>query len=882
MLDLLLSMSENALLIFDETGKILRVNTAAAEMFGWSIEELQKKRISALMPQADARKHTKLFQTFLAGKESSRKMGQFRSILARRKSGEEFPIEAAIGKGDLDGKLVAVASLRDIGEEKRAEELTRSLALLPYENPNPVFRVSSQGKIIFSNASAQTMLKMIAAQDLTHVPTTWMEYVRQSLADGSQVVQIISHEHHTFSHIFTPVLEMGYVNIYALDVTEREVEKSRLALSDNILNSVGNLVLVANKDAEIIYISPSSKDILGYASQELLHSGWWEVERVSGGNVAEEMAYIRKAASGEIKVDGKPYKHRIRHKDGSWRWLMLADTKGPGDLLIGIGTDITSIKRVEDALTRQNDFSSMLMENMGQGLTFTDKDGHFTYVNKAYARILGYDPEELLGKSPFDITFPEDYAILENAKFVHANGQVNSYETRLLGKDGREIYAFVTGVPRFEDGAFAGAVTVITDLTERRQMEKQLRAYADAIEKSNVDLAKARDRALEASYLKSAFLATMSHEIRTPMNAIMGMSELLLGTPLNEEQHEFASVIEASTQNLLSILNDILDFSKIEAEKLSIRTALFHPRDLIQETVKLFSSKAQKKNIHISAIITDNIPETLAGDAGRIQQILNNLVSNALKFTNNNGFVLINLSGTQINKDIIMITITVQDSGEGISDELKPMLFEPFTQADTSHSRKHGGTGLGLAISKRLVNLMNGEISYVTVPGTGTSFWFSLPLSLRVNKQMEIPPDTSISLEQSLPLASKKLILIAEDNIVNRDLFTLQLKEFGLYARHATNGQEAVELLKVLPDEFSLVLMDLNMPVMDGFTAAKHIRENEAGTHRHIPIIAVTANAIAGTQDLCIQAGIDGYLSKPFSLKNLKETLERWLLPVSI
>jgi PAS domain S-box-containing protein len=804
------------------------------------------------------------------------------------------------------------------------------------------------------------------------------------------------------------------------------------------LNSIGNLVLVANSNADIIYVSPSVQNIIGYTPEEILGEGWWEMERISGSHVAAEKEYIRNAASGRTKVDDKPYEHRVRHKDGSWRWLMLADTKGPNDMLISIGTDITNIKYVESELVRQNDFAQMLTLQMGQGLAVTNKDGRFTFVNPSYANMLGYTPEELLGKTPFDVTFEENHATLQQAQETRASGHIHSYETRLRRKNGEEVYALITGSPRMENGTYEGTVTVITDLTERLQMEatlreneefirtlyeitsmsesfelkvrkllelgtkrfhlpvgmltnikgdhsivietissdasikngdvyelnnlycretirshtsfsvqhasqsqweshpgyqihaveaylgvavfiadqvygtlsfssktpliqpisetnknliqlmaqwigeelerlhtdQQLRAYAELLRKTNIELSEARDHALETSYLKGAFLATMSHEIRTPMNAIMGMNELLLDTELNKEQREFAETIETSTHNLLTILNDILDFSKIEAGKLSIIPAVFKPATLTDEIIKLFMPKAQKKNILLSVSVSSNIPTMLIGDGGRIRQILSNLVSNAIKFTPEGGMVFINLSGTEINDKTLITTFTVQDTGQGIPESVKPKLFEPFTQADASHTRKHGGTGLGLAISKRLTDLMHGEIGFESVEGTGSSFWFTLPLDTHISAQTPINKETEA---KWVDYSNRRPILIVEDNLVNRDLLSMQLQEFGLTSRHAVNGREAIELLQVNPDAYSMVLMDLKMPEMDGMTAARMIREHEKTNQKHAILVAVTANAMPGIKEACLQAGMNDFVNKPVSLKMIENLLSKWL-----
>lgn len=413
---------------------------------------------------------------------------------------------------------------------------------------------------------------------------------------------------------------------------------------------------------------------------------------------------------------------------------------------------------------------------------------------------------------------------------------------------------------------------------ECAQLEQQLSVSDEQVKLINIQLADAKDRALEASYLKSAFLATMSHEFRTPMNAILGMNEMLLNTNLTREQHGFAQIIETSTQSLLAILNSILDFSKIEAGKASIQSVPFKPASLVQETVNLFQSGAREKNISLSVMVTSVIPEVLVGDAVRIRQILGNLVSNAIKFTRKGGVVFINLSGTHIDDEMLMITFSVQDSGIGISDEARTRLFEPFTQADSTETRQHGGVGLGLAISKRLVDLMHGEMGFESIEDTGSTFWFSLPLGKNLLKRVELEESKeNFASRRHKNYSGCKPILIVEDNLINRDLLVMQLREFGLTARHAGNGREAMELLQVEPDTYSMVLMDLNMPDMDGVTATRFIRRHEEKTNKHTLIVALTANAMAGIRETCLQSGMDDFLAKPISLADMDSLLAKWL-----
>ncbi|MEI6291692.1 MAG: ATP-binding protein, partial [Chloroflexota bacterium] len=417
---------------------------------------------------------------------------------------------------------------------------------------------------------------------------------------------------------------------------------------------------------------------------------------------------------------------------------------------------------------------------------------------------------------------------------------------------------------------------------ERIEASRQLQQYSDEIEAKNKDLANARDRALEASNLKSVFLAMMSHEIRTPMNAIIGMNEIMMETNLDAEQREFAAIISESAASLLRILNDILDFSKIEAGKLVIKTERISIEKLAADVVDLYKEKLNRKGIKINLSIDPVVPAQLSGDPVRIGQVLLNLLSNAVKFTEK-GEINIRVNGTNMNKNYILTTFSVEDSGIGIPEQKRKHLFDPFTQADESVTRKYGGTGLGLAISRRLVELMHGELGYITNEKQGSTFWFSLPLLIKKDGQL-VDSEPSEKEENILKqkkylvkFESYKPVLIVENDMGSRNLFEQQLAIFGLKTIHTSNGLDAIELIKNNPDGFSLLLMDINMPDMDGLTATKLVRLQEAGSKKHIPIIAVTANAMLGDRETCLSAGMDDYLSKPIRLNDMRAVLEKWI-----
>ncbi len=875
--------STDAVVITDTTGKIQYVNLAFTAMTGYSREEAvgQYPRILNSGRQSPEF-YKELWDVVTSG-------GVWHGeLINRRKNGtfytEEMRIMPVRGS---HGEIVSYMAIKqDLTERRAAEEAQRFLASIVECSEDAIVANTPAGIILTWNRGAQALLgysaeeaigrsvAMLIAPEHHNEVAPFLEQVLKAKGgchredvlvrkDGSRVsVSVTANSIPNFAG------EVVAIAAIIRNITERKQAEEALRESEDrfriMADSCPTLMWVTNAEGGVRFVNRTYQEFFGTTYEQVEGGGWQPLLHPDDGP-----AYIEEFLRAVEEHSPFRGEARVRRGDGEWRWLAsYAEPRlsPAGGFLghVGLSLDITERKDAEDAIRRGEEKFRQLAENIREVFWMMNPDAtEILYVSPAYEQIWGR-PCESLYRNPMDwleAIHPDDRARAHRLFERQMAGANLGSEYRIRTPDGQEKWIRDRGFPVCDQsGRLIRVAGIAEDITERKRYEEAL--------------VRAREAADAANLAKSRFLANMSHEIRTPMNGVIGMLQLLLDTDLTSEQREYAGVIQTCGRTLLALIDDILDLSKIEARKITLLHEDFDLRRTVGDAMETLAGQAKAKGLAFSWRAAPETPSLLRGDPHRLHQILLNLAANAIKFTER-GEVAVQVGLESREGGTATLRIAISDTGIGIRPDQADALFSPFVQADASTTRKYGGTGLGLSISKQLVEVMGGRIGFDSRVGEGSTFWFTAVFDVPAEPGPAPAMEGPEGIQAPGRLAGVRpgaRILVAEDHPINRRLLLAQLEKLGCQARAVASGAEAVEALE--RENFDLVLMDCQMPGMDGFEATRRIRGS--GT-LGLPIVAVTADAMAGDRERCIREGMSDYLSKPVELCLLAEVLAKWL-----
>jgi PAS domain S-box-containing protein len=884
----------------DRDGIVRRVNRAACTLLGYPLSEMTGKAVwEFVLPERREAARAEVMGA-LSGHGEPPNAGERQviagdgSILSLRIYVKPIRDEAT---RQIVGLRAALLDITDFRKAERALEQSQDSYRNLFENsPIGVYRTTPDGRILMANSSLVRLLgydsfEELAARDLEREGVGPYSYSRGEIKERlEREGEVLGHEarwttrdgrlvfiRESARAVKGPDGGVLYYEGTVEDVTERRRAEASLAEANSKIEAVIRqsplAVVTVDLEGKVRTWNPAAERLLGWTEAEVvgrlfpvIPDPQRRMAEISRGDLlqGEERPGLRKDGS---TVAVSVWNALLRNPAGDVRGVvsMIADNSESKRALAKLGE---SERRYSD-----------LFENATDIILSIDLQGNFTSVNKTSAQLSGYTRDELLSMNIEAVLTADSLGrVRKMIAGMLAGVSAGRHRLTVLSKNGRQIEIEALSQFTLENGRPCGIQTIARDVTERNQWEQRLERYAQELSRKNADLSGALAEAKQATEAKSRFLANMSHEIRTPMNGVLGMTNLLLDTELNPEQRSYAAAVKQSGEALLVLINEILDLSRIEAGKLELHPAPFDLPSLVAWIAAMLEVQARPKGVEFRCTIADGVPRTLCGDQMRLRQILDNLAANAVKFTEH-GHVEVHVGLESETAGKATLLCTVEDTGIGMSPDQIPRLFQSFSQADSSTTKRFGGAGLGLAISKQLVEMMGGRIACESEPGKGSRFWFTVTLG-KVAEACPAPaPAAEARPAEAKPLPASGAggrILLAEDNQINQLIALRLLARAGYRADAVPNGKLAVA--EALGGAYDAVLMDIHMPEMDGFEATAAIRQAEDGC-RHTPVIAMTARAMEGDRERCLQAGMDDYISKPVRPEELLAVLDRWITP---
>ena len=1032
----ILNASPDPIVIVNKDERITYVNQKVCDSFGYGIDDLLGQSIDRLIPPRFRKGHGELMDSFFK-QSNARSMGVGRELHALAADGTEIPVEISLSPIEYKGEVTVAASIHDISERKEAarvleenEKRFRSLfdfsrdALLLMDNSG--FKDCNEQTLrLFGVPSREELFKLTPsdispelAPDGRPSALVEQEHIRDAMQEGGTQFEWVhkrldTGEEFPAEVVLSPIEVQGETLLFASvrDITGRKkAEEAMQRQTDQLRSLLDSLtvgILITQDNGNLLYANDRACEYFNRSREELEEVGGAGLWADQGRR--EELIQLLKDGG---RVDGFEIEHLQPDGTRTWSLTSILPIEYEGKpAYLGSYYDLTERKEAEAVITEAKEkaeeaekfFRSMLDTSSVSVVITRLEDRVIRYANPRLASLLKYDLDELIGMhdKPIFRSKEERTAL---AEAVDGKGYIEEYELPLHCKDGKDVFTLASVYPIEFEGE-PSVLTWIYDITERKAMEHEITIAKDAAE--------------AATKAKSEFLASMSHEIRTPMNGITGMADLLAQSDLDDEQSHMVRTIRDSGNSLITVINDILDFSKIEAGKMDLEDVTMSLSDTVEGVCTTLTPNASKKGIRIHAHVDPQAPLSVHGDPVRVRQVLFNLAGNAVKFSNQKDVqIRARMMNAERDDGKVMVRFDVIDQGIGISKENQGKLFQAFSQAEMSTTRKFGGTGLGLAICKRLTDLMGGELGVDSEEGKGSTFWVELPFKVADGqrsheKQRDLhgltvlvvgsPPPRSESIDAYLDhygaellhaptindaedqlkalikkrkapdsilldldlddtshrvaidqlrkaqgkrkkkvplvvlqdfqkrsariqeddlvtvdanplvryrlvtaiavtagraspqvkpdavatfekkkaptvdeaLAANQLILLAEDNPTNQDVIKRQLNVLGYTCEIANDGQEGFEAWNT--GRYAILLTDCHMPEMDGYELTGAIREQEKGSGKRSPIVAITANALQGEAERCIAAGMDDYLSKPVAMPALHAALTKWM-----